>query len=549
MKKICFLLAFLTGMLSACTNTKEDDKDDTNNDQGGNTKNMSKRDVSINSQNAYSDLFLDSTTMEGFITQHHVADSVSRRMRSFYNTRNYQYAWFSTDGLTEQAREFWNVHDYYTTYEKDTSLTDKALAKRMNSLIAEEGLSVGASDKSYQNTELTLTQHFIEYTLKNFQGGYVKRKEMERFVPFKKQDVLTLADSIINKKHKDNKYFEQVNESYGNLKDELKRYYQIAKQGGWQAITGDKKSLKKGVTSPAIVAIKRRLQLTGEMPGKDTTQVFNDTLEAAVKAAQVKFGYKPDGVITSTLIKDLNVPVINRLRQIIINMDRMRWMPKEPKGNLILVNIPEFVLHVTDGKNKIFDMNVVVGKEGHNTVMFTGDLNQVVFSPYWNVPPSIVKKEILPKMESNPGYLESQNMEITGNEEGLPAIRQRPGATNSLGKVKFLFPNSFNIYFHDTNAKSLFSQDKRAYSHGCIRLAEPEKMADFLLQNDPNWPPEKIRQAMDSGHEQNVRLKNPVPVFISYYTAWVDTQGQLNFRDDIYGHDSSLVVKMFSGNK
>lgn len=192
-------------------------------------------------------------------------------------------------------------------------------------------------------------------------------------------------------------------------------------------------------------------------------------------------------------------------------------------------------------------MNVVVGKEGHNTTMFTGDLNQVVFSPHWNVPPSIVKNEILPAMSRNPDYLASQNMEITGDEGGLPKIRQKPGGENALGQVKFLFPNSFNIYFHDTPSKSLFDRDKRAYSHGCIRLSDPFKMAQYLLRNQPEWSPERIMDAMNSGEEKFVKVKNPVPVFITYYTAWVDERGQLNFRDDIYDHDQKLAKKMFTG--
>jgi murein L,D-transpeptidase YcbB/YkuD len=193
-------------------------------------------------------------------------------------------------------------------------------------------------------------------------------------------------------------------------------------------------------------------------------------------------------------------------------------------------------------------MNVVVGKEGHNTMMFSGDLNQIVFSPYWNVPPSIVRNEILPAMANNPDYLANQNMEEIGTEDGLPKIRQLPGGKNSLGRVKFLFPNSFNIYFHDTPAKALFEKDKRAYSHGCIRLAEPEKMANYLLRNNPEWTPEKINSAINSGNEQFVKLKKPVPVIITYYTAWVDENGQLNFRDDIYTHDQKLASKMFGGS-
>jgi murein L,D-transpeptidase YcbB/YkuD len=191
-------------------------------------------------------------------------------------------------------------------------------------------------------------------------------------------------------------------------------------------------------------------------------------------------------------------------------------------------------------------MNVVVGKEGHNTTNFTGILNQVVFSPYWNITTNIVRDEILPAMAKDPGYLERNNMEEVGNPvDGIPTIRQLPGPKNSLGKVKFLFPNSFDIYFHDTPAKSLFNSDRRAYSHGCIRLSDPFKMASYILKDQKEWTPEKIDEAMNSGVEKFVKVKNPVPVLITYYTAWVDEAGILNFRDDIYKHDATLVQKMF----
>jgi murein L,D-transpeptidase YcbB/YkuD len=426
-------------------------------------------------------------------------------------------------------------------------LHDKALQKRMDRLAAEEELTVSASDKAFINTEITLTEHFIQYSLNAYEDGYVKRKELERFVPRKQEDAMQLADSILNKKHKDNKYFEDVNASYKALKQELSRYYTIAKNGGWPTIdTVIKKGLKQGMVSPHIAVIKRRLQLTGDMPAGDSSQVFNDTLVQGVKSFQQRHGYTPDGIISANLIKDMNVPAAQRVQQILINMDRMRWMPSRPSGDLILVNIPEFVLHVMDGTKKVFDMNVVVGKEGHNTVIFTGDLNQVVFSPYWNVPESIVEKEILPALAKNPNYLADNNMEQTGTENGFPVVRQLPGPENSLGRVKFLFPNSFDIYFHDTNAKDLFNKDKRAYSHGCIRLAEPEKMARYLLRNDASWTPERIEEAMNSGKEKYVKLKDPVPVFISYHTAWVDEEGRLNFREDIYNHDSDLSKKMFT---
>ena len=265
MKNLLFHLTLCGSLLAACQNNSttgkaDDDKDDNDN-------NISKRDYSITRANAYSTLFLDSTAVEKFLSDKKVTPRIARRIRSFYNTRNYQFAWFSGDGLTEQALAFWNLHDYVTTYDNDTSLRDKALQKRMDALVAEEDLSVSASDKSSINTELTLTQHFIQYILNNYEKGYVKRKEMERFIPFKKEDPMALADSLLNKKHKDDKYFEDVNQSYKLLKDQLAKYYNIAKQGGWPQVTTTKKSLKKGITDPAVAVMKKRLQLTGDLAG------------------------------------------------------------------------------------------------------------------------------------------------------------------------------------------------------------------------------------------------------------------------------------------
>lgn len=542
MRRILIYATILTSFLVSChaqesSSEKGSEKKD---------KKLTSRDYSINPGNAYNDLFLDSTTVINFIKGSKVPDSLAKRIVSFYNARNYQFAWFSTTGLTEQARGFWNLHDYNTTYKHDTSLYDKKLQRTMDDLTTTENLHFNATDKGTIQTELTLTEHFIHYMLSNYEDGYIKRKEMERFIPIKKADPLRLADSILTKKHKDNKYFEDVNQPYKFLKNQLALHEKIVKNGGWPLITASAKSLKKGVHSPAVALLKKRLQISGDLQGGDTSQVFDDTLTMAVKNYQEREGYTANGVVSDVLLKDLNVPAQARLEQIMINMERMRWMSTESEGNLIVVNLPEFVLHVYEGNKKVFDMNVVVGKEGHTTTVFNGDLNQIVFSPYWNVPPSIVKDELMAKMASNPNYLESQHMEQIGTEGGLPKIRQIPGEWNSLGRVKFLFPNNLNIYFHDTNAKSLFSKDRRAYSHGCIRLAEPQKMAEYLLRNQPEWTPDKIDSAMTSGKEQIVRLKKRVPVVITYYTAWVDDNGRLNFRDDIYGHDKELAQKMFT---
>jgi L,D-transpeptidase YcbB len=547
MKNTIFYLFTMLVLFASCQGVGGSVFDtDENEAKSEGSKKISKRNYGINESNSYTGIFIDSTVMEDFIREKSLSDSVSRRMRSFYNTRNFQFAWFSKDGLTEQAHGFWNLHDYVTNHENDSTLKDKALQKKMESLIYQENLTVRPSDKNIINTELTLTQHFITYMLNSYEKGFVKRKEMERFIPFQKQDIMMVADSLITKKHNDNKYFEDVHEPYKLLKIELGRYHDIVKAGGWPEISTSKKSLKIGDSDPAIPQIKRMLSLTGDMPGNDTTMIFNDTLQAGVKNFQARFGYTPDGVIGAQVLKEMKVPARQRLEQIMMNLERMRWMPTETSGNLIIVNIPEFKLHMYEGKQKAFDMVVVVGKVGHNTMMFNGDLNQVVFSPHWNVPPSIVKNEILPAMERNPNYLAAQNMEQTGTEGGLPVIRQKPGSKNALGKVKFLFPNSFNIYFHDTPSKSLFERDKRAFSHGCIRLAEPEKMANYLLRNEGDWTAQKINAAMNSGSEKFVKLKESVPVVITYYTSWVDDLGRLNFRDDVYGHDKKLAEKMFA---
>lgn len=508
----------------------------------GKAKKITDRDYSITAQNSYNDIFLDSLAMERYITNNQLGDKkIAGRIRSFYNARNYQYAWFSSGGLTEQARFFWNQYDYAVSYLKDSALVNKTFFKQAEYYMNQEKVTVNKKDSALLNTEFGLTENFIRFVNSTYEKGYVKRKEQEKFVPIKKADPLYLADSILNKKHSDDKYYEQVNEMYAGLKKNLSLYYTVAKAGGWPTIAAIKTSLKKGGTQTVIPAIKKRLQLTLDMPGADTSAVFNDTLELAVKKFQHRHGYKEDGIISAQLVKDMNVPATKRLMEILVNMDRMRWMPQKPTGNLIVVNIPEFILHVYDGKSKVFDMVVVVGRVGNNTMMFNGDLNQVIFSPYWNVPASIIKNEIQPAMARDPGYLARKNMEQIGSN-----IRQKPGPGNALGKVKFIFPNSFNMYFHDTPSKSLFGQDKRAFSHGCIRLSEPQKMAEWLLRNDPQWTTEKIVSAMNQTTEKGVKLKDPIPVFIIYYTAWVDEEGQLNFRDDVYQHDKDLMKKMFT---
>jgi murein L,D-transpeptidase YcbB/YkuD len=201
---------------------------------------------------------------------------------------------------------------------------------------------------------------------------------------------------------------------------------------------------------------------------------------------------------------------------------------------------------VYEGAKQIFDMDIVVGSEEHKTVMFNDEMTNIVFSPYWNVPESIVENEILPAMQRNKNYLRNNGYEITGYENGLPVIRQKPGPQNSLGQVKFVFPNDHGIYFHDTPAKGLFQYSKRSFSHGCIRLSDPTKLAIYLLKNSPNWTEDKVRKAMKSGNEQWVKLPQPAEVSLVYYTAWVDDEGLLHLRQDVYGLDKKSINNIAS---
>ena len=328
---------------------------------------------------------------------------------------------------------------------------------------------------------------------------------------------------------------------YTLLQNELARYTEIAQKGGWPTIKGTRKFYQKDLNDPAVVQLKKRLRATGYYDSDDNSPLFTDELVQAVKKAQKVFGFTPNGVVDAPLLKQLNVPVEKRIQQLEINMQRALELPPAGESTRLVANIPEFKLHVYEGDRHVFDMDIVVGSESNKTVTFNDEMTQVVFSPYWNVPPSIVKEEILPAMRKNRNYLRAHRYEQIGTEGGLPVIRQLPGAGNSLGKVKFLFPNSHNIYFHDTPAKSLFAIRKRTFSHGCIRLAEPQKLAEYLLRNDAAWTPQKIRQAMDSGKEQFVQLQSPVAVSITYFTAFVDKSGQLHFREDVYGHDKPVA--------
>ena len=464
--------------------------------------------------------------MEKFIVKQQFHDSIKKRMRNFYNARNYQFAWFFKEGMADYASSFYVAYKEYISYSQDTALRSNSFEQLYDSLSG-GNFNYDINDSIVLNTELLLTGQFFRYTRRAYQGSnQLDAQELEWFIPRKKIDPSALLDSVLSRKGKNLKELEPVNRQYDLLKRYLLKYYEIEKNGSWSFIKTDKKSYKLNDSSTLIAIIKKRLFLTGDLVKEDTTAIFTKELEEAVKSFEKRYGFKEDGIITASLLNEMNRPLEERLQQILINMERIRWLPAEPPTDYLLVNIPEFRLHVYDKGKYSWSSNVVVGSTANSTVIFTGNLKHVVFSPYWNVPPSILKKEVLPGIAKNKNYLARHHMEWNGN-----SVRQKPGPWNSLGQVKFLFPNSYSIYLHDTPSKSLFNEEKRTFSHGCIRVSEPKRLAQYILRNDANWDSVKITKAMNAGNEQFYNIKEPIPVFIGYFTAWVDRDGKLNFRE------------------
>jgi L,D-transpeptidase YcbB len=492
------------------------------------------RDESINESNAYSDLFLDSAAIENFIQTQSLSDSDAQQMRNFYLVRNYQYAWISSQGLTEQGRGLWGIQS------SDTADSEKGQRLQIDSLMMSDSTRV-ISDSGYQKTELGLTKEFIEYS--RTREGLITASSLHFLVPAKRMEAIQLADTILNNSA-DSALFAR-NPMVSKMREQLSIYHQAASNGGWQPIN-TAAGIRQGSSSPVISAIKARLAATNDYQANDTTAVYNDSFTAAIKSYQQRNGLAPTGQINDSLINILNVPAHIRLEQVLVNMNRMMWMEPFADSNRIVVNIPSYMLYAYSDSGRVLEVPVIVGKEGANTVMFSGDINQVVFSPAWNVPKSIVESEIMPAMKRDKDYLKKKNMEITNSNDSIPTIKQLPGKDNAMGKVKFLFPNSYDIYLHDTPDKTLFNKKDRALSHGCIRVKDPEALAAFVLRDQAEWTPEKIRAAMNATNEQFVKVNNARPVYITYYTAWVDDNGQMNFRNDIYSHDQATASRMFT---
>ena len=486
-------------------------------------------DISIpGSFSAPTKLVFDSSDIHRFTDSFPSFSAVKNDLYDFYRGRNYSFAWFDQNGMIEPADNLYNR----IMNIKDEGLPDKILYKqRFTELMEREADNPVPSSM----LDIMLSAQYLGYAKLAWTGlSKQKMAAVNWYLPRKETPYKQLLDSLLTGKNiLDN---EPVFRQYGKLKDYLLRYNNIQENGGWGMIKADKKNYNPGDTSPVIGQIRKTLFITGDLAEDNESTVYDPALLGAIKKYQQRFGYKENGIITATLIREMNVPVEKRIEQIVVNMERCRWVPVDLKSEFLLVNIPDYKVHLYSNDSVLWSMNVVVGKNQHKTVVFNGELKYIVFSPYWNIPASILKNETLPAMRRNPNYLARHNMEWNGGN-----VRQKPGPNNSLGLVKFLFPNSHSIYMHDTPAKSLFNEDKRAFSHGCIRLADAKKLVMYLLRNEPEWTEAKITAAMNQGKERTVTLKKPVPVFIAYFTSWVDRNGQLQFRNDVYQRDGRLA--------
>ncbi len=352
---------------------------------------------------------------------------------------------------------------------------------------------------------------------------------------------------------------EPQHREYRQLRTALAQLRAVVLRGGWPPVDAEL-WLEPGDTADAatLQALSGRLRssgdLRGEWPGAADGDVYHGLIVEAVRHFQRRHGLVRDGIVGPRTVTALNVPASARLEQLEINMDRWRRVPDNLGSTHVRVNIPEFRLRVFQDSESRLRMRTIVGAPETQTPVFSDRIRYLVFNPYWNVPDSIVRNELAPTAAEDPARLEEEGFEVlSGWDDDAEAIdpwavdweadrmgyrvRQRPGPENALGLVKFMFPNRYSVYLHDTPARSRFEDPRRALSHGCVRVADPNALAEVLLSTTDEWPAERIAQAMNARQRKTVRLDTPVPVHLLYFTAWVDGESVIHFRDDIYGRD------------
>jgi murein L,D-transpeptidase YcbB/YkuD len=487
----------------------------------------------------------DSTRVAGFYQRYPGLASSKDQLLDFYRARKYAYAWFEDGLLTEQSGD---LQIRLMNLPADGLYRTIPYQKTLDSLL---DAARGQEDKKQPDPalELMLTAQYFIFSKLAWQGmDSAASRSSGWYLPRKTMAYDQYLDSLLAAPAKQPLPAEPVYRQYELLRNFLRKYRALDAGGSWAPILLPAGRLEPGDTAAVVPLIKARLFKLEDFHGDTLTNNYTQELQQALRQFQDRHGLPVNGRVDKATLAELNVPLKSRISQLLVNMERSRWLPVSLNSDYLAVNIPEFSLHVYHADSLLWSCSVVVGQTMHQTTLFYGEIQYVVFSPYWNIPESIVRREIMPGITKDPDYIAKHAMKITGSRDGLPIVRQKPGPMNSLGLVKFLFPNSYDIYLHDTPSKSLFGESSRAFSHGCIRVMEPAKLAGFLLRDSANWDAEKIAAAMHAGKEHSVTLTKKVPVFIAYFTAFTDRQNRLNFRKDIYNLDGRLAAMILSGN-
>lgn len=352
------------------------------------------------------------------------------------------------------------------------------------------------------------------------------------------------------------------NAEYHRLTEALQRLREVAEQGGWPQLPPGE-TLHPGDHDERISGLRRRLKISGDLTATEIVSdplMYDDQLVAALKRFQQRHGLEPDGLVGRNTMDALNTSIEARIRQVELNLERWRWLPGGLGDRYVLVNTADFHLTIVEKRQQLLGMRVVVGRPARRSPVFSASMTYMVLNPYWTVPRTIAVQDILPRLRNGVDFLAQEGIKVFNgwtdesreidphminwslyNANHFPfRLRQEPGPENELGRIKFMFPNKFSVYLHDSPHRSLFQRVQRDFSSGCIRVEDALGLAEYLLQNDPQWPRSALQEALKSGQRQIVQLKNPVTVHLLYMTAWVNEQGTLQFRNDIYGRDDDL---------
>ncbi len=486
----------------------------------------------------------------------------------FYLHRKIKPLWVTKDRLNNKAEVF-----IKTIIEADHEGLDASIYHRDDILSLVRILELNSvfdafEPAKYAELELLLTDAFVSYGF-HLSEGIVEPNatNVDWHIEKPKKNLLKiLQTSLHNEKLEELVNILQPHHSgYLRLKSALLKYQNIKKSGGWHKIPVGPK-LRKGDTEKRIASLRSRLIISGDLANltSDNEEYFDEALESGVKKFQARNGLKTDGVVGSNTISALNISVEDRIEQIKLNMERWRWLPQDLGKRYILVNTANFELDIIENGQTVTSTRAIVGKKKRPTPVLSRKITYMELNPYWNIPHKIAINDVLPCIKKDSNYLKDKSIRIFENwEDGAKEVnpesidwntvtkknfvyklRQDPANSNALGRVKFIFPNEFSIYLHDTPARTLFDKTKRTFSSGCIRIEKPMELAAYLLTDNSKWTYEKLTAAVDSKKTRTILLSDPMNIHILYWTAWVDKDGIVNFRDDIYGRDRQLNIAL-----